>query len=146
MDGAEGLEGWMGGYLQPNLFLLSSLFVCAKSRVHLWPFWNPCLSPISDHGCNSKSQLTPSICLSALLLTFSLLFSTLPLVGLVIYVGLYDGLSCPCHLSNLISSPCSLPTPSTELLQCYSTYLVTRPNPRGSLTDPEFMTPAVNSY
>lgn len=99
-----------------------------------------------DHGCNSKSQLAPSVCLPALLLTFSLLFSTLPPVVLVIYVGKSDGLLCPCHPSDLISSPCSLLKHSTKLLLCYSSYLVTGPNPRGSLTGPEFMTPAVNSY
>lgn len=37
------------------------------------------------------------------------------------------------------------PPHSTELLLCYFTYLVTGPNPRGSLTGPELMTPAVNT-
>lgn len=73
-------------------------------------FLNPVSAPNTDHGCNLKSQLTPSVCLSALLLPFSLVSSSLPLVGVVIYVGPYDGLLGPCHPSDLISNPCSLPT------------------------------------
>lgn len=135
-----------GGDIYSQTWFCFSACLSAPKAMSTFDLSETSLSLSTDHGCNLKSQLTPSVCLSALLLTFSLLSSTLLLVGLVIYVGPYDGFSCPCHLADLISSPGSLPTHNTELLLCYSLYLVTCPNPRGFLTSPEFVTPAVNSY
>lgn len=122
--GCVVMAGW--GDIYSQTWFCSPTCLCMLKAMSTFDLSESSLSPNTDHGCNLKSQLTPSVCLAALLLTFSLLFSILPLLGLVIYVGPYDGFLCPCHLSNLISSPCSLPTHSTELLLCYSTYLVTQ--------------------
>lgn len=124
---------------------LQSICACQRSCPPL-TFLNPVSDHNTDHSCNLKNRFTPSVYLTSLLLTFSLLFSSLPLVGLVIYIRLYDGLSCSCHLSDLITNAPSSHTHSSKFLLCYSTYLVTGPNPRGFLTGPEFVTPAVNSY
>lgn len=40
-DGAEGCERWMGRYLQPNLVLLSCLFVSTKDCCRPLTFLNP---------------------------------------------------------------------------------------------------------
>lgn len=146
MDGAEGCDEWMVEYLLLNLVLLSSLFVCAKGRVHLWPFW------IQSHTLTQITAVKRWANLH-LLLVLLLRFSH-PRFFSPISPGWISDLRRPVWWPLVPLSPFwfdiqpMLPphTHSTKILLCYSTYLVTGPNPRGFLTGPEFMTPAVNSY